>query len=163
MASEHRVYFLLWCPDLPWAAQVIQKKVAQGHAGYSLSLIPIINCLLMSGNDSGKWACQIFAYSPYKPFSGGHWTHTLCCRWNMRNTEPNLNVARLSRASGIMKAFLMQHYEDFFWYNLYSIFESVVAKCFEVGCSFLNEYLLALRARVVLMTRQIMPLPSWTF
>lgn len=30
----------------------------------SLSLIPIINYFLISGNDSGKWASQIFAYSP---------------------------------------------------------------------------------------------------
>lgn len=37
------------------------KKVAQGHAGHSLPLIPIINCFLIGGNDSGKRACQIFA------------------------------------------------------------------------------------------------------
>ena len=53
--------FLLLCLDLPWATRVIQKKVAQGHAGHSLPLIPRINCFLISGNDSGKWACQIFA------------------------------------------------------------------------------------------------------
>lgn len=91
--------FLLLCPDLPWATRVIQKKVALGHAGHTLPLIPIINWFLISGNDSGKWACQIFASSPYEPFSFGHWTHTLSCRWSMMSwlgdTEPNLDLAEL--------------------------------------------------------------------
>lgn len=96
--------FLLLCPGLPWAAQVIQKnkKGGQGHTGHSLSLIPIINCFLISGNDSGKWACQTFAYSPCEQFIFGHGTHTLRCRCSviswLGDTEPDLNLAGLQRA-----------------------------------------------------------------
>lgn len=91
--------FLFLCLDLPWDTRVIQKKVAKGPTGHSLPLIPIINCFLIGGNDSGKWACKIFAYFPYELFSFSSWTHTLSCRCSMMiwlgDTEPDFALAEL--------------------------------------------------------------------
>ena len=91
--------FLFLCLDSPWDTWVIQKKVAQGPTGHSLPLIPIINCFLIGGNDSGKWACQIFAYFPYELLSFSFWTQTLSCRCSMMSwlgdTEPDFDLAEL--------------------------------------------------------------------
>lgn len=52
VASVRMAYFLFQCSDLPGAAQVIQKRVTQGQEGHFQSRIPIINCPLISSNDS---------------------------------------------------------------------------------------------------------------
>lgn len=52
VASVRMAYFLFQCSDLPGAAQVIQKRVTQGQEGHFQSWIPIINCPLISSNDS---------------------------------------------------------------------------------------------------------------
>lgn len=49
--SAHGLILLL-CPDLPWTAQVIQRRVAQGQESHFQFWIPIINCFLIRSNDS---------------------------------------------------------------------------------------------------------------